>query len=296
MLSGFCASVQANAGMNVHQFAQRAIEAMTPSMESGFEITNFLYELRELPNLYKWWKRGRSFFKNWSSGSLNYSFGVLPFIGDAMRLHEGLSTFSERLNALKTGAGKPQVRHYSEVVSIDDVETEETVNGTDKYRTRLKFTEGLKYTATMRYTYQFPDLDRLNRGIYAFLDTMGAHLDAHVVWNAIPLTFVVDWFFNVSDFLKQFRKKWIPVSLYIKDFGISMKALGEQKADINRYENQQYPSGVCSQWKANYHWYHRFPLKVDDSFFLLSNTGSLTNRKLYLGALLLEQRISPRLR
>jgi hypothetical protein len=291
--SNFGTSISSYVGYNSAEFAQRAIEVMTPSMESGFEVSNFLYEFKDVASLWTWWSKGKSFFRNLSQGSLNYSFGFLPFIGDVKRLYEGLSTFSERLNSLKTGAGKPQVRHYSEVASISDQESVTYINGgADRVTTCLTFPEGVNYTATMRYTYQFPDLDRLNSKLYGFLDSMGAQLDLYVLWNAIPFTFVVDWFFNVGDFLKQFRKKWIPVTLYIKEFGVSLKAYGQETCSVNRYYNRQFPSGEVDHWVRDYTYYHRKPLKVEDRLFNLSKTGSLTTRKFALGSLLLEQRVN----
>lgn len=43
----------------------------------------------------------------------------------------------------------------------------------------------------------------------AWLDTLGLNLSPTVIWNAIPYSFVVDWFANVGDCLKQYDSNWL---------------------------------------------------------------------------------------
>lgn len=284
-------------GTDWAEFAKRGIAAMTPSMESGFGVSNFLYEMRELTSLFKWWDRGRSFFKNLSGGTLNYSFGLLPFIGDVQRLYKGMRTFDERLRRLKEGAGRLQVRHYTETLdgpckTSEDALITHTNEGTSwpvDFR-RSHNASLVTLTCTMKYTYQLPELDQEATRIRAFLDTIGAQLDLYTVWEAIPYSFVVDWFFNVGSYLKQFRTRWIPVTVYIKSLGVSGKWVCSWKLYEKRYRDTPLSRWVL-RGEGEDKVFLRKPLEVEDRMFNLASDGDLTVRKFVLGSLLLEQRI-----
>lgn len=269
-------------------FSQRAIEAMTPSMESGCSLGLFLYEIKEIKSLVKWWSKGKTFLRNLTNASLNYSFGLRPFLNDLAHLGAGLYTLRDRLAELKAGAGKLCVRRYSEEESY--LQDEYVQNEAYKrYRCHM-YIPHITYTATMTYTYQFPDIDESMLLLYAFLDSVGLNLNPQIIWDAVPYTFVVDWFVNVGDFLSQLRKKWIPIAITIKDFGVSAKY------SFHGYSEHQYFGKVDTDWVPRQEfygkYYHRRPLKVEDRCFIPSLTSSgLTARKFYLGALLIEQRL-----
>jgi hypothetical protein len=273
-------------------FSQRAIEAMTPTMESGFSLGNFLYEIREIKSLTKWWDKGRSWFRNISNASLQYSFGLRPFLHDLKAIATGLFEVRDRLEALKSGAGKLCVRHYSEKEDWLEWDDEFLHDGEIYDYTRLQVPH-LVRTATMRYVYQMPDIDQSLLELYAWLDYFGLNLNPQVVWDAIPYTFVVDWFFNVGDFLSQLRKKWIPVSIRIIDFGVSEKYNYHLTSECKKTGKVDGPLAPhLDIWGKVY---TRRPYKVDDRCFSISPTstasGNVSLRKIYLGALLLEQRL-----
>lgn len=45
--------------------------------------------------------------------------------------------------------------------------------------------------------------------LYVMLKRMGLCLDAYSVWDMIPLSFVVDWFLPIGDFLEDFSQNWV---------------------------------------------------------------------------------------
>jgi hypothetical protein len=53
----------------------------------------------------------------------------------------------------------------------------------------------------MRYRYDIDDATCPLNTLRGYLDTLGVRLDASIIWNAIPFSFIVDWFCNVSEFL-----------------------------------------------------------------------------------------------
>jgi len=108
------------------------------------------------------------------------------------------------------------------------------------------------YHATMRYSYSLPLLEeaqakldahfaairnlpsngidraesnaseqrRLNGDMYALarLDALGVRVDPGIVWDAIPLSFIVDWVVDVSSFLHSFARSNFPIETKITDF------------------------------------------------------------------------------
>jgi hypothetical protein len=281
-------------------FAQRAIEEMTPTMESGFSLGNFLYELKEMKGLVRWWNKGRDYFFGWknmpkgfmktslSEVTLSYNYGLRLFILDLIQLAQGLLSVQDRLAKLKAGAGKLQVRRYTEEVGIQELDSGyQWADG--EIRQKL-WCPGIKYTAVMTYTYQFPEIDESMEQLYALLDTVGLNLNPQVVWDAIPYTFVVDWFFNVGDFLGQLRKKWIPIQIAIKDFGVSCKLAFHSDSEIRG------TGKIDSDWVPRSEvigkYYLRKPLAIEDRLFTISQpTEGNTLRQFVLGSLLLKQRV-----
>lgn len=278
--------------LNWTNFYQRAIEAMTPSMETGFSLGNFIYELREVKDLVLGWGHRRESIVDMASDvSLNWNFGLKPFLGDLWTLARALYFLRDSLAELKAGAGKLQVRRYSEETGL--IELERVFNtGTTNHPIQHEekwWVSNVCRTAVMTYTYQMPDIDEALLNVYSFLDAVGLQLNPAIIWEAMPYSFVLDWFLNVGDFLSQLRKKWIAVSLYIKDFGVS------EKITFHYDRRTRHGGKVWSDWETSQDtvckWYMRRPVKIDDRCFSLSAGTGLTLRKFYLGTLLLRQRL-----
>lgn len=281
----------ANEGFGWHNFALRAVEAMTPTMETGFSLGNFIYEIREVKDLIHGWGQYRKkVMDRWSDISLNYNFGLRPFIADVISVAKAMLSFRERLAALKAGAGKLQVRHYSEKEKYVTASRDWQPNSNSEAVENVSIPT-LKRTASMTYTYQMPDIDRANLELYAILDSVGLNLDPAIIWEALPYSFVVDWFINAGDFLHQYRRKWVPISIYIKDFGVSVKFSYHSDSRVRRI------GLVASNWVDRSEvvgkYYYRRPMKLDDRhfWFTADNSGGLDLRRFHLGALLLRQRL-----
>jgi len=290
--TGMRARVKTHAGMSMTQwgqFAQRAIEAMTPTLESGFSLGNFAWELREIKQLVRWWNDRSGIINNISNAVLNYSFGVVPFTMDLHRLANSLIWLQDKLSEMKKGAGKLQVRHYTEEVAYGEESIDSWMaTPTHEIRGTLYY-PSTKYTATMTYTYQMPEIDSDKLALYALMDAIGIQLNPKILWDGIPYTFVADWLFNIGDFLNQLRQKWVPVTITIKDFGVSAKI------PFRGYTENRGVGVVNSPWVSRTafygKYYHRFPLKLEDRCFSVSQIGDLTSRKFVLGSLLLQQRV-----
>jgi len=228
-------------------FSSRAYQAMFPDLETNLNLTNFIVELVDISSLVKmvgrWWGRIRR--RDWTDFSskdvaeahLTGAFAVIPFIGDCKKLYDNLKHFDERIRDFKQRSLKQQKRYYREAgewVGSEEslVESYESVwfNST---QTRVN-----KYS-TMTYSYTCPELDSFSQKVKVFRDMMGLRLSLHNVWEAIPFSFVVDWFVRVGDFLRQFQKPLIEVDLEIVDFTLTSKT----EWDLHQWVNLQVSNG-----------------------------------------------------
>lgn len=56
-----------------------------------------------------------------------------------------------------------------------------------------------------------------------FLDVLGINANPAVIWNAIPFSFVIDWFVNVGGFLERLRVDNIRAATTVTKFCVSAR-------------------------------------------------------------------------
>jgi hypothetical protein len=77
----------------------------------------------------------------------------------------------------------------------------------------------------MRYTYTIPEIDSEYAKLKGVLDLIGLKANLSIIWEAIPFSFVVDWFVSVDDFLRQFDTNYLESVVTILDFCYSIKSV-----------------------------------------------------------------------
>jgi hypothetical protein len=76
----------------------------------------------------------------------------------------------------------------------------------------------------MNYTYRIEGLDSDYAKFKGILDIIGLKMNAAVIWNAIPFSFVVDWFYDVGASLKsRFSSDYLNSVVTILDYCYSVK-------------------------------------------------------------------------
>lgn len=209
--------------VNWNSLSTEAFLAMKPGMQGKFSGTNFLIELRDLKRMFDLWKRGEKFIRNLANANLNYHYGWKQTIRDLQDICKVGNSLDQRLEKLIANQGVPQKGHFRKVLCKEIAERVVNITGG---QTRAKYTyvvvEPMVYTACMYYKYTMPDLTDFQRRMRGFLDAFGLTLTPKQVWNAIPLSFVVDWFWDVGKFLGQFDWRWIEPNVEILDFSSSI--------------------------------------------------------------------------
>jgi hypothetical protein len=138
---------------------------------------------------------------NWH---LAIQFGLRPLLSDLHTLFDFANTINQKVEHLQAHSGLIGKMHYKKkVLSSEkggDFEFSEV--GALKHQRIINYR--MVYHLSCKASYDMPDLTTSSGALAATLDSMGFVLGPSVVWNAIPYSFVVDWFSNVGDILSTY--------------------------------------------------------------------------------------------
>jgi hypothetical protein len=232
-------------------FSATAWDVMKPGLDNKFSALNFLYELKDLKPLYHDYLKNRGAYKKcfrilWNCGHLKlrdiwrqlaevhleWSFGIKPFVSDCAKIYQILKNLDKQLTEIVDGAGKHNTRHYRS--NQDFPYLDDTINYGPlviykgaylgvSVRRQVEPIDDYYAHATADYSYSVPDYSGMQSDIRKYLAAFGVNLDAQIIWNAIPFSFVVDWFCNVGDWFHSRRIETYPVITTLWDFCISNK-------------------------------------------------------------------------
>lgn len=188
-----------------------------------------------------WNHRGpRSSSQKVSDAWLEWKLAWSPFVNDVRKLVSGITSFNRDVRQFLQREGKQQQRYWGK--SLENQHSAETVLATGSYvppelypmnnldtvwRWTLKETVvgDPRFYATTRYRYLLNSRLRSEAGaLNGFLDRLGINGNPAILWNAIPFTFVVDWFVNIGGYLNKLRVDNIQPVTEISDFCSSVKS------------------------------------------------------------------------
>lgn len=214
-------------------FSNRAFRAMYPSLETGFSILNFFYELKDARKSWhnlkdlsriQFGDSPSKIYKALAGGHLNYEFAIRPFIDDVNRILDILANGGKRIKEFVQRSGRPQTRYYSESEEYQHPDLEFYIASYSRAWMRPQKANVVR-SATMRYTYSVPGMDDVYSKLFGYLAQLGVNpTRPSIVWNALPFTFLVDWFFDVGDWLdNHIAIDIVPANITVIDFCVSQK-------------------------------------------------------------------------
>jgi hypothetical protein len=218
-----------------------AYQTMVPSLSTGFSVLNFLYELKDFK---RWFEFFKSTWPNMvrialnikrrplaelsslaAEGLLELEFGVLPLFSDIQKIVNVLSTFKAKTELFLLKAHEQESRrHYrralasteelKELLTFDlsfadfgglpcpikavpKLEPQTHVRGASP-------SDSMVYCATMDFNYTVEKIVEINSVVLGLLQQLGVTPDASIIWNAMPYSFVADWFVRVGDSLHRY--------------------------------------------------------------------------------------------
>ena len=260
----------------------KGLRQMLPRAEDlsgGFNLVNFIAELRDIKQMFQLWKSSDTLAKNFSSGVLNWELAWKPFIGDCTTILTKISKIYKYIEVWNEQAASGEIftRHadVSKYVQdyVEDVDTHvvsesqsgpHEISGWQHYhvttsdvitRTKTKMFTHLYYRPGHIDTSDLLDMTSM------WFDVLGGGDGLSIVWEAVPFSFVADWFFGIGDFLEQFEKDAFGVPYTIVDFGYSIKRTEEyyvdgwfelEDKDTGIRSMQASPAGYVRQYKKSY--------------------------------------------
>lgn len=184
-----------------------------PTTLSAAEFVQGLIEMKALlPSVQD------SIAKSFTGGYLNKSFGWDNLLRDLDTLGTLLTTISDRMEYLRRTYGIPTRLGFSRENVWTPSAYPTFIHWFGPFGTRLTLKS---YRADYRATawiYQVLDhVDGLMGFIRVTAGALGLNNPIKAFWNVIPLSFVVDWFFNVSQHLDNLTRLDPPVGWDVND-------------------------------------------------------------------------------
>jgi len=222
------------------------VRSAVPSLRNEFNTINFLLEFDDLPKLakgigdkYKYLRKKRvGIDTNWTRSSLNtaleVNLGWLPLYSDADTLKNNVQDFwdkTRKKNRKLRKAKKNLEKGIKCAAELFDSPYEKLITGLYDSHDReysLRYVFRLKsYASCIAYGhYGGPN------PFAEALDNMGLYPDLSTLWNAVPFSFIVDYFIPVGKRLEASFGEWdwqtvgLVNALRIRDACISFKATG----------------------------------------------------------------------
>jgi hypothetical protein len=277
----------------LQSWALQAHQAFADQVPPTVSLANFMYELKDLKGMIP--KIESGIVRTVSSNFLAFNFGVAPFVGDVKNILSLADTVNKRLKYLKDTLGIPQKLKFDRTIP------EDSWNGTAVFQVtpspNVPF-EGVsfewrrvgyqgKFHASATLLQNLEGLDTQLGTMKAFAAAAGFNNPAAIVWEAIPYSFVVDWFFRFGKQLDYLAVQPFGGEWSLSNVGYSLKESWQY--ELWQVVNHQYSNNVKTfLGSVAIQRYLRLPgLPVGSS---VMTDGSLTPKQLALGLALLEQR------
>lgn len=269
-----------------------ALNSFTDQVPTTVSLPNFLYELKDMKGMIPSIDR-RSLSKTASNNFLAFEFGVQPFISDIKAILALSESVQKRIKHLLSVNGKATRLSFNKDVPITepvtyyvamaglgsrDVQTDQDLVFR-RLSGRVQFHVGAKL---------FQDLQGLSDSmatLKALSASGGFNSPARAVWNAIPYSFVVDWFFHVGKLLDSLTIQPFGGEYRVSDVGYSLKS------EANYYVSQVHERSAAYTYPLGTVFvksYIRRPGYPMTSLFLTN--GSLTPMQQVLALAMLNQR------
>lgn len=194
-------------------FGEEAFIANSTQIESDLSIANSLFELRELGSLLP--KLAETLPKTLASITLWYNFGLKPTLADVSALSNVTTKVLGAIEKLRSQNGKLHKVFHARPLVIEDYSIypggiNTLLAGNPWHRWSMGITSIRKKWKSGGYVYQFlQDLDSTYSTVRAFMAAMGLNNPAAILWEALPFSFVVDWFARIGRKISKFGVDWL---------------------------------------------------------------------------------------
>jgi hypothetical protein len=190
------------------------VAARTNPSRPVVDVPVLIAELGDVPKLIR--LAGRTIYGKAGSAYLSWQFGWAPLLGDLNKLLDFGSHVSNRVQEIKRlnsrGGLKRRIGpvNHENVLQSTGWGVSETKNGWVSVYSRRETRR--KQWATARWRSTVPNISEAHAQILATRSTLGLDLTMSTVWEALPWSWMADWFGNVGDYLMGSRNT-VPAQL-----------------------------------------------------------------------------------
>lgn len=263
-------------------------KATRPSMESKLNLSVSLAELRDIKRMWDILPARHFSCRNWrevlhyaNGQHLNWNFGWRPFLSDVKETIGQICTFEKRLEKLLNGADRPLMKRFRDQPTSLSQTWEESLTQYPAERVCFELSGEVKHTSNFHYSYDLPPYGADELRSRAWLDALGINPGIDTIWQLLPWSFVVDWFYNVGGLLEASKNDWVSPWVTWYQAGYSQHAIGTIRVTykfVTQSGLRPYPALT-----TNFSLYRRVPAIPNFS----GVTESLDADKIRLGASLM---------
>jgi hypothetical protein len=169
--------------------------------------------------------------KEIANSHLGTQFGIIPLIADIADTINVIRTWREKYDDAKTILSKRYKRHQPKV-SLQGLfpNWEEYVEFNVPFTNSLYPMGGIVKSNTHSewhgmalYGFDAPEFSGFITRLAQLVDSFGI-LDPQAIWDAVPFSFVVDWFFTTQQWMKKYKPKLFPAMARLYDYLESIQA------------------------------------------------------------------------
>jgi len=254
----------------------RTISHITDSLGHLFKEASLVKEgslLQDLGHLPM-----REILRRGSDVFLQWNFNIAPLLADINSVFRGIKSYQKQAAKLISDSETTKVHHYQVIVPSDQTDYTEWTdwyplncvagNSLTEFWARsgrfVKF--GLcKFHVELEYSYYFTPFQKQHAALLLLLDRWGINFNPQIIWNAVPWSFVVDWFTHANELIGKLRMPNMEPVIVVNKSIWSIRRDRETSCFVDAGELRGLP--VSHVWETAY---HRQSFDVNSSSIMLS--------------------------
>jgi hypothetical protein len=235
-------------------------------------LPDFLLQIGKIKDLFHLWQKRLSLSKNLAGGFLNYKFGWRPTLGDIQEMVSAVSSFQNTLKEFEELCGRPIRENH--IVSNNGQSASGNFSASSYYGTcywsaslKQKVSAGIIYTPQ-----PLQAMSSTEKTLRGLLDSLGFQLNPRIIWDNLPFTFIIDWFFGVGSWLENFSIDTLHLPIRLVDGYVQYKQVLRIESYVDAYVG--YPSTSpltpktrCPSMVTERIYFQRVPTFPSDDFF-----------------------------
>jgi hypothetical protein len=191
---------------------------------TSIQVPNFLLELENIPKMWRLWKTQLSVLRNLAEARLNWSYGWKPLIGDLSTIRNTILSVYQQIKEWND-KGPQIIKRKLDYPISNDTLTGDFVYPSGNHKTYWSASQEQTLAAYLVFkTEKIPGLDTWETVLRAYLDALGFELNPKIIWDAIPFSFVLDWFFDVGGWIERHKIDTLELPIVLVDSYLQYKA------------------------------------------------------------------------